>query len=272
MEDLTKHQLILIVLLITFVTSIATGIITFTLLSEAPVEVTQNISRVVERTIERVVTEPGKPDKVTTTVVVNEEDRILEAITKNEKSVVRLKTVGADGSEVFAGLGLVVSDTGAIVADLRSYSIATSFSITFYDGKVYSSGKILTDSESGLIFIKTDFPKNESPKYVFYPVTLGDSDGLKVGQSLVALSGRDSNAASIGRVYQLNFSTDKKTVTEIISDIKISKAHLGSPVLNLSGEVVGLEAPITELGTENSYIPINIIKEATNKALIELAK
>ena len=92
MEDLTKHQLILIVLLITFVTSIATGIITFTLLNkEAPVEVTQQINRVVEKTIERVVTEPGKPDKVVTTVVVNEEDRVLESISKNEKSIVRLE-------------------------------------------------------------------------------------------------------------------------------------------------------------------------------------
>ena len=104
MEDLTKHQLILIVLLVTFVTSIATGIITFTLLSEAPVEVTQTINRVVEKTIERVVTEPGKPDKVVTTVVVNEEDRVLEAIAKNEKSIVRLKTAGADGSEIFSGI------------------------------------------------------------------------------------------------------------------------------------------------------------------------
>ena len=80
MEDLTKHQLILIVLLITFVTSIATGIITFYFASEAPVEVTQQINRVVEKLL-KVVTEPGKPDKVVTTVV-NEEDRVLESISK----------------------------------------------------------------------------------------------------------------------------------------------------------------------------------------------
>ena len=114
MEDLTKHQLILLVLLITFVTSIATGIITFTLLQQAPVEVTQQINRVVERTIERVVPADGQPAKTTTTVVVSEEDRILEAITKNEKSIVRLKTVGADGSEIFAGIGLVISADGVI--------------------------------------------------------------------------------------------------------------------------------------------------------------
>ncbi|MFA6269911.1 MAG: serine protease [Candidatus Paceibacterota bacterium] len=271
MEDLTKHQLILIVLLITFVTSIATGIITFTLLSEAPVEVTQNISRVVERTIERVVTEPGKPDKVTTTVVVSEEDRVLESIAKNEKSIVRLKTIGSDGSEIFSGLGLVVSAEGVIVADLRSYNAASAFTILFFDGKSYPSGKVFVDNVNGLVFIKTNVPQSDA-KYTFYPTTFGDSDSLKIGQTLVAISGRDSNAASIGRVFQLSFATDKKTVTNILSDIKVSKSHFGSPILNLTGEVIGLEAPVGEAETEYSFLPINFVKTSTTKALAELSK
>ena len=164
MEDLTKHQLILIVLLVTFVTSIATGIITFTLLSEAPVEITQNINRVVERTIERVVPTEGKPEKVVTTVVINEEDRVLEAIAKNEKSIVRLKTLGADGSEVVTGLGLVVSSDGVIVADLRSYSNSSSYSILFYDDRTYPIGKVFVDDKLGLVFIKTNISQNKNPK------------------------------------------------------------------------------------------------------------
>src|SRR6185295_13668801 len=100
MEDLNKQQLILLTLLISFVTSIATGIITFTLLQEAPVEVTQTINRVVERTIEKVAPAEGQPEKTVTTVVVNEEDRVLDSISKNEKSIVRLKTLAADGSEI----------------------------------------------------------------------------------------------------------------------------------------------------------------------------
>ena len=272
MEDLTKHQLILIVLLVTFVTSIATGIMTFTLLSEAPVEVTQTINRVIERTIEKVVPAVvGQPEKVITTVVVNEEDRVLEAIAKNEKSIVRLKATGADGVEVFAGLGLVISADGTIVSDLRVYN-ASSYRIFFSDGKIYPIGKVFTDNTNGLVFIKTNVPKTESPKYTFYPVVFGNSDGLKIGQTLVAISGRDSNAASIGRIYQLDFSEDKKTITNILSDIKISKAHFGSPALNLSGEVVGLEAPLLDTDTEYSYIPINIVKAATIKALQELNK
>jgi hypothetical protein len=272
MEDLTKHQLILIVLLVTFVTSIATGIITFTLLSEAPVEVTQTINRVVEKTIERVVPAEGQPEKVTTTVVINEEDRVLDSIAKNEKSIVRIKTIGADGTEVVAGLGLIVSADGTVVADLRSYNAASSYSISFSDGKTYPSGKAFVDNEQGLVFMKTNIPQNENPKYTFYPGVFGNSDGLKIGQTLIIISGRDSNAASVGRIFQLSFGEDKKTVTNILSDIKISKSHLGSPALNLTGEVMGLEASFGEPDTEYSYIPINIVKSATTKALEELSK
>ena len=272
MEDLTKHQLILIVLLVTFVTSIATGIITFTLLSEAPVEVTQTINRVVEKTIERVVTEPGKPDKVVTTVVVNEEDRVLEAISKNEKSIVRLKTVGADGTEIVSGLGVVLTDSGIVVFDERSYSSASALSVLFYDGKSYPTGKVYVDDKNSLVFIKINVPQNESVKYTFYPSFLGNSDGLKIGQSLIAISGKESNAASIGRVRQLDLSEDKKTIENIVSDIPIIRSSPGSPILNLSGEVVGIEAAFVEADTKYSYIPINIIKSASIKALEDLSK
>lgn len=272
MEDLNKHQLILIVLLITFVTSIATGVITFTLLSEAPVEVTQTINRVVEKTIERVVPAEGEPKKIVTTVVVSEEDRVLEAIAKNEKSIVRLKTVGADSSEIISGLGLVVSADGIIAADLRSYNAASTYTVLFYDSKTYPTGKVIVDNQNGIVFMKTNLPQNENPKYTFYPAIFGDSNGLKIGQTLVAISGRDSNAVSIGRIFQLKFGDDKKIVTNIFSDIKISKSHLGSPAINLSGEMIGLEAPASELDTEYSFVPINAIKSAASKAIKELAK
>lgn len=272
MEDLTKHQLILLTLLISFVTSVATGIMTFTLLSEAPVEVTQTINRVVEKTIERVVTEEGKPEKVVTTVVVNEEDRVLEAISKSEKSIVRLKTAGADGSEIVAGLGVVVSANGIIVSDLRNYNSASSYSVSFFDGKTYPLGKVFIDNENKLVFLTVAVPKSETQKYTFYPATLGNSDSLKIGQTMVVISGRDSNAASIGRIFQLSFGGDKTTVTDIFSDIKASKSHPGSPALSLSGEVIGLEGPLGEGETEYSFLPINAVKAASVKAVAELSK
>jgi len=272
MEDLTKHQLILIVLLVTFVTSIATGIMTFSLLSQAPVEVTQTINHVVEKTIAQVAPSADQPQKVVTTVVVNEDDSVLGSISKNEKSIVRLRSVAADGSKIVAGMGIVVSDGGVIVADSRSFSNGTPSEILFSDGKTYPTGKMSVDSVDGLTFVKTNIPQGDNSHYVFYPATFGNSDGLKIGQTLVAISGTESNAASIGRVFQLIFGDDKKTVTSIISDIKVSKSHFGSPALNLSGEVIGLEAPVGDADTEYSYIPANIIKAAATKALADLSK
>ena len=100
MEDLNKNQLILLTLLVSFVTSIATGIITVSLLQEAPPVVTQTINRVIERTIEQVVPESEGGGTVTreVTVVVTEEDQVIDAISKNAKSVVRV--VRSDAQEV----------------------------------------------------------------------------------------------------------------------------------------------------------------------------
>jgi len=272
MEDLTKHQLILLTLLITFVTSIATGIITYTLLSEAPVEVTQTINRVVEKTIEKVTpTNNSDTGKTVTTVVVSEEDSVLSAISKNEKSIARLKSTAADGTEMFYGMGLVVNSNGIIVADLRSYDSSLKYSVVFYDGTAFQISKSFIDSEDGLVFLKMSVSKNDAA-YVFYPAEFGDSNTLKIGQSIVAISGQASNAASIGHIFQLVMNSDSSAVDSILSDIKISKVHLGSPILNLSGQIVGLEKSIVENDTEYSYIPINVIKAATPKALENLNK
>lgn len=271
MEDLTKHQLILLVLLITFVTSIATGIITFSLLQEAPVEMTQTINRVVEKTIEKVVPMEGNQEKTTTTVVVSEEDRVLDAVSQNEKSIVRLKTTGSDGSDTVAGFGVVISNSGIIVIDSRSYSASSSYRIAFSDGKVFPVGKVFIDEADGLVFIKASVPESDAG-YAFSLAKLGDSDTLKAGQTIIAVSGGDSDAVSIGRIFQLAFTEDKKSIKNIFSDIKVSKSNPGSPILNLSGDVVGMEAPLAESDSQYSYIPINFIKTASIKALQELNK
>src|SRR3954462_9706866 len=98
MEDLTKHQTILLVLLVSFVTSIATGIMTVSLLSQAPVEITRNINSIVEKTIETITpatvstSKPSGKDTTSTvtTVVVKEDDLIVASIDKNAKSIVRI--------------------------------------------------------------------------------------------------------------------------------------------------------------------------------------
>ena len=268
MEDLNKHQLVLLTLLVSFVTSIATGIITYSLLQEAPVAVTQTINRVVERTIETVApAEGGGKEVVREVQVVNEEKLILESIDSNAKSVVRIKTAGSDGVETVVGLGLVVED-GVVVMDQRSFSAGANYTMTFQDSKIYNTAK--SYSQDGLVFLKVGKPANE--KYIFYPAILGNADSLKLGQTVVAISGKTTNAVSIGRVSELQAPSEGGSVTKIITDIRYLKSQPGSSLLNLSGEIVGMEAESVEGDQTLSYFPVSKIKNSLKTALTELAK
>jgi S1-C subfamily serine protease len=267
MEDLNKHQLILLVLLVSFVTSIATGIITFTLLQEAPVEVTQTINRVVERTIEKVTpVESGGKEVVREVQVVNEEDLVLGSIEKSSKSIVRVKVPGFDGAEVTTGLGLVISN-GVIVVDSRSVANTTSAKVVFADGKTYNTAK--SWSEDGLTYFNVGVPSSE--KYTFYPAALGKPDALKLGQTVIAVGGKESNSVTITRVSRLDRDANNK-LEEIMTDVPLARMVKGSPLLNLNGEVVGLESPLSEGAASASYIPITKVQNSLPKALEELKK
>ena len=270
MEDLNKHQLILLTLLVSFVTSIATGIITFTLLQEAPVAVTQTINRVVERTIEKVVPEEGTGGTIReVTTVVSEEDLVLESIDKNVKSIVRIKTLGLDGTEIVVGLGIVVSDNGSIVMDKKNYSTNSKYSIQYHDGKTYSISKIRDDPVNGLVYLRPGKPADE--QYAFIPATLGKSVNFKLGQTIIAVGGKDRNSVSIGRVSEVE-TTESDEALKIHSDIRTTRSLSGSPLLNLSGEIVGLEVAFAETDATISYLPVNILQKSLENALVELAK
>jgi S1-C subfamily serine protease len=269
MEDLNKQQLILLVLLVSFVTSIATGIITFSLLQDAPVAVTQNINRIVERTVERVVPDGGGGVVVKEiTTVVSEEDSVLDSVDKNLKSMVRLKTLGADGKEMYKGIGVVLSDSGIIVAHQSNFG-SGNYSVVFYDNAVYNVSKSFSDQNSNFVFLKLGKPITDS--YKFHAVKLGSSESLKLGQSVIAISGLERNTVSVGRIVDILRSAENM-VKEIYTDLNPEISNPGSPILNLSGELVGLEAVFFSEATRLSYYPVQMLKNSLETALSALAK
>lgn len=236
MDDLNAQQIVLLTLLVSFVTSIATGIVTVSLLEQAPVPVSQTINRVVERTIEKVVTEPGEPgEKVIETVVVKEEDAIVEVINQNLKGVVRIYDVADGVKGNFIGLGAVVDSSGKVMASSKNIVAGTSY-IGIYSGGEFEL-KIEPSESTGVVYLNP----SKTEEATFSPVILS-SDKAKLGQSIVLISGRLTNKVSTGIVTEVLESSDEEGNPKydgFVTSIHTDNILNGSFILNLKGEVIG---------------------------------
>ena len=263
MEDLNKNQIILLTLLVSFVTSIATGIVTVSLLQEAPLEITRNINRVVEKTIETVTT-PGivqPQQKEITTVVVKEEDQVVNSINKNTKSIVRIKAKDKDGNSTFYGIGLVVSKDGGIAADKNTILADDSYYGSFNDGSEFQLNPLGVDKQTNFILFKV-IPSDKSKGYTYMPASFADVEP-KLGQTVIGLGGDTETSVSVGRVVLLETrntgtgSTTTKSLVSIDTDLVSKDLISGSPIFNLSGDIVGIKLTSDQL---KSFTPVSFLK------------
>ncbi len=266
MEDLNKNQLILLTLLVSFVTSISTGIMTVSLLQEAPLEVTRNINRIVEKTIETVtpatVTSSGQ--KEVTTVVVKEEDLIIDSINKNTKSIVRIKEKNGLTSEIsFYGMGLVVSKDGYIVSDRRTITRENGYTAVTSENAELVLTPVGVDKETQLLLFKVVVPeKADKAMYTFVPAALGDEP--KLGQTVIGLGGEKANAISVGRATSFEMkesgtgTSTVKYLAGIDTDVSTRDLVPGSLLFNLLGNVVGIKATPDTLKT---FMPTSLLKK-----------
>jgi len=271
MEDLNKNQIVLLTLLVSFVTSIATGIMTVSLLQEAPIEVTRNINRIVEKTIETVtpstVTPTTKPAEVTT-VVVNEEDLVIDSINKNIKSIARITETDSVGDS-FYGIGLVVSKDGLIAADRKIIDVNHTYSAIMNDGTKLILTPMGVSKDTNFILFKGALPDKKdtgttTPKvvYTFVPAIFSDASP-KLGQTLISLGGSEKNAVAVGRVISLDMKTSgtgtstTQALVGINTDISTKDLVNGSPIFNLSGDLMGVRLSLDLAGT---FTPISVLK------------
>ncbi len=266
MEHLTKQQLVLIGILISFVTSIATGIVTISLSDQAPRGITQTINNVVERTIERVVTEPSQnsasPVSTKETIIVKDTDRVPEAIENARKYIV--KVYGVAGISIpgeIVSLGVMVSKSGLIATDASIFDvIRASYFVELPDGKRLDATPVTgIAGRTGFLQIST--------KDMIAPASLGDSDKLRLGQTVVTLAGGADTVVAEGIITRfVNTETPpeppktdvEKTLYSFFLSNTLQDKTTGGPVVNLSGEVVGLRVYVS---ADNAYssVPSNTV-------------
>ncbi len=261
MEDLTKTQIVLLCLLVSFVTSIGTGIITFSLLNEAPQVVSQTINRVVERTIEKVTPSSDNTQTITkeTTVVVKEEDLVVDAISKNSKSVARIHAGAA-----VASLGLVVGADGLIVTGMKSYSRNVEYSALLSNGKDYPVA--FAGVRSGLVLFRLKDGIPDEEKKTLVPAVFGNSDTLQLGQTVIAITGAERDTVAVGRVTALrrdvSIQGSSGSLTVIETDIPSKDPTPGAPLVSLSGQIVGFDTMDDVFGQGSTFAPMSVVVSA----------
>ena len=228
MKDLNKSQLILLAVLLSFVTSIATGITTVTLMQQAPASVTAPINRVVQQTIEKIQQVEGKT--ITQTVVVKEEDLIVDAIAKNKGAVFAVSKDGYDmngnNAEISAGTGFVISPDGVIVADAMLVPGRGVYYVRNDSGKFMAD--FMSVSDVGFSFLKIGAPINGTDKLAFTVPATGDINSMKIGQKIL-IAGSDISSSIF------NGLNAKGGI-----DLVVPQTGAGGLVLDLDGEALGI--------------------------------
>lgn len=263
MEYLTRSQIILLALFVSFVSSMATGVVVVTLMQQAPDPVRQIITNVVEKTIEKVV--PTIIEKPGKTVVIKDEDLMVAAIERNAKSVVSFTTTGAEGDTLSAGVGVIVSKEGLVITDKANFNsglLTTTINDIKYTLEVVQNAK-----EGSLVLGKlvpvTPFAST-TPAQVFDPVTFGNPGVLKVGQTAIVIGGRDGRTVATGFINRLDTHTttnkETKEETTILDNIGLSQRFAGTsngaPIITLAGEVVGFVSINESAGTQAGILVV----------------
>jgi serine protease Do len=215
----------------------------------------------------------ANPATVKQPVTLDESSAIIDVAAKAGPSVVRIFTEGIDPNSFVqqpqegVGSGIIFDPNGWILTNRHVVAGTSSLIVELkdglrYDGKVYG-----VDTLTDLAIVKVEATGLPS-------ATMGDSDGLKVGELVVAIGsplGTFSNSVTSGIVSATGrrIQTDGGDLRNLIqTDAAINPGNSGGPLLDASAAVVGVNTAIAQNSTGIGFsIPIDIARPMMRQAL-----
>ena len=213
-----------------------------------------------------VVTQESVTEPPPTTFVVPDEvllqDRLVQLYESVSPGVVSIQVYSDFGSGI--GSGFVIDKDGHIVTNYHVVELAREVEVHFQTGlKVY--GEVIgEDLDSDLALIKVDVDPSQ-----LTPLPLGDSDQLRVGQTVVAIGNPFglSGTMTVGIISARGRTLESIRQTEtgsffsagdlIQTDATINPGNSGGPLLNLNGEVIGINRALQTDGSAIMGSPSN---------------
>jgi serine protease Do len=196
------------------------------------------------------------------TVVTANEESIATVAKSVSPSVVSIVTSSSQLSPLYnrtieqegAGTGMIVSSNGYVLTNKHVVAGADTVSIVLRDGTIYKNVQVLgTDPLNDVAFLKIK-NANDLPA-----VTLGDSKTVRIGQTVVAIGnalGQYQNTVTSGIISGTGrpviasadgTASGSESLNDLIqTDAAINSGNSGGPLLNLKGQVIGINTAIAQ--------------------------
>jgi S1-C subfamily serine protease len=182
-------------------------------------------------------------------------------------------STSAGGTVYGTGSGFVVDTEGHIVTNNHVVEGATDIEVNFFDGTIVRGEVIGEDPDSDIAVVKVDLPADQ-----LHPVTFADSDALDIGETVLAIGSPFGERWTLttGIVSALDRTiaalTDFSIGGVIQTDASINPGNSGGPLINLDGDVIGVNSQIaTDSGSNSGIgfaIPSNLVQRVAS-ALID---
>jgi 2-alkenal reductase len=204
------------------------------------------------------------------------QDRLVAVYQMTNPSVVYIITTSGGGS------GFVYDQEGHIITNHHVVSGSSSYEVVFANGDRSRASLVGSDPDSDLAVLEVD----QLPEGV-QPLPLASSEDLAVGQFVIAIGSPfgEQGSMSLGIVSGLGRSLSSQrdigmgstySLPQVIqTDAPINPGNSGGPLLNLNGEVVGINSAIASLTGTNSGVGFSIPVAAIDRivpSLIEKGK
>jgi putative serine protease PepD len=178
--------------------------------------------------------------------------------------VVTITSVVGNGQAI--GSGVVLDTKGDILTNAHVIAGARQMQVTLSTGQTVPATLVGSNSAADLAVIRISVPASS-----LHPVTLGNSDGVQVGDTVYAIGSPFGLSGTLteGIVSNLNqggaVSTGASLSGLIQTDAAINPGNSGGPLVNAAGQVIGInnsiESPVNGNVGVGFAIPINQVKQ-----------
>ena len=194
-------------------------------------------------------------------------NRIAQIYRQASRAVVEIQIttrLGNTGVTMLSrqGSGFLVDASGDIITCNHVVVGAANVQVTFGNGRTVQVCAVSSDAVDDLALVNVD----ASAITGMTPLSFANSNSLRLGETAIAIGspGGLMNSATTGMISGLNRAAGSQTGM-IQSDVNIQPGSSGGPLLDLSGQVIGVNAAVARQGTALAFaVPSNVVSAAVS--------